>query len=77
MRVLSINKTKVTSRNAFIKNVFALESEEETKMKKGTSFQTTHRFLTWLLTLRRRMPYIYCFLETFRFGQFLVTCCHF
>ena len=31
MRALRVNETKVTLRNAFIDNIFALESEKESK----------------------------------------------
>ena len=31
MRAVRINETKVTSRNAFINNVFALESDKESR----------------------------------------------
>ena len=38
MRTLRVNETKATSRNTFIDNFFALESEEETKTNERTFF---------------------------------------
>ena len=77
MRTLRVNKTKVTLKSAFINNVFALESEKELKMMKGSSFETTSAFLTWLLTLTRQMPHISGFLDCFSFSHFLTYCCQF
>ena len=50
MRALRINRTKVTSRNAFIHNLFALKNEIESKMTKGRSLETARGFLICLLT---------------------------
>ena len=38
MRALRVNETKLTSRNAFIVNIFALESEKEPKNDEKTLF---------------------------------------
>ena len=38
MRTLRVNETNVTSRKAFIDNLFALESEKESKNDKRTFF---------------------------------------
>ena len=38
MRALRVNETKVTSRNAFIDNIFALESEKESRNDERTLF---------------------------------------
>ena len=38
MRALTLNATDVTSRNAFIDNVFTLESEKESKNDGNTFF---------------------------------------
>ena len=38
MRTLRVNETKVTSRNAFIDNFFALESEKEPKNDEKSLF---------------------------------------
>ena len=38
MRTLRVNETKVTSRNTFIDNFFALKSEEERKNDERTFF---------------------------------------
>ena len=38
MPTLKFNETKFTSRNAFIDNLFALESEKEFKIDEGTLF---------------------------------------
>ena len=77
MRTLRVNKTKVTLKGAFINNAFALESEKELKMMKGSSFETTSAFFTWLLTLTRKMPHISGFLDCFGFSHFLTYCCQF
>ena len=42
----SVNETKVTLRNAFIDNLFALEVMKNQKMTKEPSFETTHLFVT-------------------------------
>ena len=39
MRALRVNKTKVTSRNTFIDNLFALESERESKNDEKSLFR--------------------------------------
>ena len=38
VRILRVNETTVTSRNAFTDNLFALESERESKNSKRTLF---------------------------------------
>ena len=38
MRALRVNETKVTLRNAFIDNIFALESEKQSKNDERTLF---------------------------------------
>ena len=39
MRALRVNKTKVTSRNTFIDNLFALERERESKNDEKSLFR--------------------------------------
>ena len=40
VHALRVNETKVTARDAFIGNFFALESKKKSKMTKGPSFET-------------------------------------
>ena len=39
VHILRVNETKLTSRNAFIENIFALEIEEESKNDKRSFFR--------------------------------------
>ena len=45
MRALRVNETRVTSRNAFIDNPFALEHEKEPKNDERTFFRDFPRIL--------------------------------
>ena len=51
MCTLRINKTKPTSGNAFIVDIFAFGDEKNKNMMKQLSFGAHHRVLTCLLTL--------------------------
>ena len=45
MRALTVNETKVSSRNTFIDNIFALESETESRNNEKTVFRDYPRLL--------------------------------
>ena len=45
MYALRVSETKVTTRNAFIDNIFALESEKESKNDERTLFEDYPRIL--------------------------------
>ena len=45
LRALRVNETKVTLRNAFIDNLFALESKKESENDERTLFQDCPRIL--------------------------------
>ena len=77
VRTLRLNGTKVTLRNAFIDNLFALESEKELKKPKEPIFQNACELFTCLLTLIPRIPHICGFLDCFNFSHFLTTYCCF
>ena len=59
MHDLRVNGTKVTSRNTFIgNNLFALESDKESKYNKRAFLETVCGSLIYLLTIMRQMPHI-------------------
>ena len=64
-------ETKITLRNTFIDNLFALESEKGSEIGRGILCQN----LTSLLKFRPRMAHICDFLNCFSFSHFLVTYC--
>ena len=68
-----VNETKVTSRNIFIDNLFALESRKESRNDQRILFwpSSARGFLTCLLTLRSQVPYICGFLDCFSFSHCL------
>ena len=73
LRALRINETKVTSKNAFIDNLFALESEKESKNDERTLFPDCPRILDLSVSpesVRLWMPHICGFLDCFSFGHF-------
>ena len=64
---MRVDKTKVTSRNAFIGNL--LELEKEKKITKGTLFETIPRFLTCLLVFTPQIQHICGSINCFSFRQ--------
>ena len=68
------NGIKVTLRNAFTDNTFALENKKQSKNDERT-FETACVLLTWLLTLRQQMPHICRFQDSV--SPFLTTSCCF
>ena len=50
---------------------------KDQRMTKRPPFEITRGFLTWLLTLRRRMPHMCGFLDCFSFSHFLAFSCGF
>ena len=70
MHALRVNKTKITSKNGFLENIFELECEKHSKKAKRSSSETGRRFLTFLSTLRSGMPHIRGFLDYFSFSHF-------
>ena len=60
-----VNETKITLRNTFIGNHFALEMRKNKKMTKGPSFRNGQGLLTCLLALRPQMPHVCGFEESF------------
>ena len=73
MRTLKVNETKVTSPNAFIDNIFALESEKESKKEERILYLDHTGLLTLLLTVGMRRPHICGFLGCFGVSHFFVT----
>ena len=63
MHVLRVNETKITSRNALIDNLSALEKKNTQRMTKGPSSRTGYRFLICLVTFKLQMPQICGFLD--------------
>ena len=55
---------------------FHYKVRKNQQILKGPSFESAHGFLNWLSSLRRQMPYIFCFLYCFScslfFGCFLL-----
>ena len=72
---LWVNETKVSSRNVLIDKPFLIKMTKNQKWTKRLSFETSHKFMTWLFNLRGRMPHARGFLEFFKllpvFGYFL------
>ena len=67
MRPLTVNETKFNSRNAFIGNFFALESEKESKNNERTVFRDCQRRLVNPETLNGTCMW---FCEVFQFWLF-------
>ena len=70
-KMLKHSARKLTPRNPFIVNLFALESENNQKMMKEFSFGTPCGVLTCLLTLNLRTMSIGVFPDYFSFSYFL------
>ena len=75
MRGLRVNQTKVTLKNAFIVNFFALKSEKKSKNEERTLFRDSPRILD--LSVWSRMPHICDSLDCFSLRHFLATSCCF
>ena len=74
VRALRVNETKVTSRNAFIDNLSALESEKESKNGERTLFWGCPRILDLSVNPQTPNAIYMWFLELFQFQPFF---CHF
>ena len=77
MCALRVNKSKLIFRNAFIVNLFALESENNQNMIKKPSFGTPRGLLICVLTLSLQTTPIGVFPDYFSFSHFLATSCCF
>ena len=60
-----------------IKKKKKMRVRKNKKMMEGPSFETAHRVLTCLVTLRPQMPHLCSFLDCFSLSYFLVTYCRF
>ena len=67
MRSLRVNETKLTLRNAFISEHFALEGERNQHLTKGPFFKASYRNLNCLLTLSLGKTHVRVFPDYFSF----------
>ena len=70
MRPLRVNKTDITTENAFNRNHFGIEGNHESNNDEKNLFWVFWRFVTRALTLRPRKKYIYVLQTLFGFGNF-------
>ena len=70
MRVLRANETNPSFKNAFLVNLFALESQKDLEMTKEPPFGTPRGVWTCLLTLSLRTTPFGSFLIYFHFSHF-------
>ena len=75
VRVLRVSDTKHPCRNAFIVNLFALESRKESRNEERALSGTPRRVPTCLLTLSLRTTLFGGFPDYFCFSHFLATFC--
>ena len=76
MRALRVNEIKLTSRNTFILDLFALIGEKESKYDERTLFGgSLHE--TDLLTLNLRNTHICVFRDYLSFSDFLASSSYF
>ena len=73
---LRVNETKL--QETLLLAIFLYyKVRKNQKMTKGPFFETAHRFLNCLLTLRPQMQHTSGFPDCFSFCHFLATSCHF
>ena len=72
-----LTKLKLLAERLLLTIVLQQEVKKNKKFTKSTSFVTNRELLTWLLTLRQRMPDISGFLDYFSNSYFLATPCLF
>ena len=76
LRILRVNETKL--QETLLLAIFLYyKVRQNQKMTKGPFFETAHRFLTCLLTLRPQMQHTSGFPDCFSFCHFLATSCRF